>query len=100
MKPSTRLLPQSKNRIKDPRKYLCQVFESFVRSYQIQDEGVSQLFGNLLSNSFGSAVKVAGTIGSQIYPDASKHLLMNQLASFVKKLPFEDASLQPEQALG
>lgn len=67
MRPIVRLPQQSGNRIKDPRKYLCQVLDTFVKSYEVQHPQAARLHGNLLSGSFGSAVKLAGEIGSQTY---------------------------------
>lgn len=97
MKPLSRLLLSSKQRIHNPEKFHSGLVESFARSCNIHEHPlVAQLLGNLRSRSFGSAVRVAASIGSQSYANPADHFAMNQLASLVKKVPFSDPSLQPE----
>lgn len=99
MKPQNRLLRNRKTRVSNPFKFLSGLADQLARSHKIQDDPlVAKLLGHLRSRSFGRAVEVAGTISSQQYADAHMHYAMNQLATLVSKVPFEDPLLDPESA--
>jgi hypothetical protein len=92
------LLVRSSTRIRNPLLLISKISESFARAHDVHEHPlVSQLLGNLRSGSFGSATRVADSIGSQLYTNPANHFAMNQLASFVKKVPFKDPSLTPEE---
>lgn len=83
--------------VSDPLGIIGGLADSFARSHKVQDSPlVSKLLGNLRSRSFGSAVLLADSLTSQSYGEPTEHFVMNQLASFVRKVPFQDPTLKPE----
>jgi hypothetical protein len=81
----------------DPNRFLAGFVEEFARSYGVLDSpDVSRLIGNIRSRSFATAVQVADSLATQTYGEHEEHFVMNQLASFVRKVPFSDPLLTPE----
>lgn len=71
--------------------------EAVVNTYDLSDDPeILHLQGALASKSWGTVIRLADSAASKIHSSQQKHFAWNQVASLLRKVPFEDPSLDPE----
>lgn len=100
-------LPKSANRLQrvvcvsDSVRYISQVATAFAESQEIVGDPVVQSFlGQLRSRSITSLLDTADRLASTEYHTPAQHYSYNQLAAFVRKVPFDgDQRILEQRAL-
>lgn len=82
-------------KLETPARAYALLLNSLCTDLKIPRELANVVNGHARSRSYANLVGIADQLASQMYASADEHFRMNQLAFFIKKVPFVDPGLNP-----